>query len=531
MEKMSYRLLVADDEYWTREKLRTMIDWKQYGVTFMKPAENGEEALRRMEEEPADILITDINMPFVNGVDLVKTIMERHPDTVVFVVSGYDDFQYVRETLMAGAIDYLLKPVSKIDLVNAVSRALEIIGRRLADRERILKAASMIQDRELSMLVEKEPAPFPPALALEEGSETAGFSVMLIKIHEFQKYMEESGHDMNLLSWQIKDRIRRLAGAEKLMIFNYIFRSNEFIIITEWDAAQLRKTAFGILESFAADQKGPVTVAVSERSYTMESIRSAYVQSVSALMTRPFSRENKAVFSGEEEKRIRRKMENRVSEEAEMQVRSLLKSGNTKALKELILEGGIGLSHCMEKGWGYLEVRQSIKRICALLLDHCLREGRAEVIPELENLSELADKAVERLDIGAICGIVTEMADEAAAESRSEVGYGGARDIIKAAAEYIDRNYYEELTLASLSEKYNMESSYFSRLFKQETGKNLMLYIAEKRVEKAREYMEDENINLTEIAFLTGYDDYAYFSRVFKKIMGKSPREYRAARR
>ena len=93
--------------------------------------------------------------------------------------------------------------------------------------------------------------------------------------------------------------------------------------------------------------------------------------------------------------------------------------------------------------------------------------------------------------------------------------------------EYIDRNYFEELTLVSLSEKYCVESSYFSRLFKQETGKNLMLYIAEKRIEKAIEYMKDENVNLTEIAFLTGYDDYTYFSKVFKKITGKSPRDYR----
>lgn len=72
-----------------------------------------------------------------------------------------------------------------------------------------------------------------------------------------------------------------------------------------------------------------------------------------------------------------------------------------------------------------------------------------------------------------------------------------------------------------------MESSYFSRLFKQETGKNLMMYIAEKRIEKAIEYMKDENVNLTEIAFLIGYDDYTYFNKVFKKITGKSPRDYR----
>ena len=525
MDKIKYKLLIADDEYWTREKIRNMINWEEYSITFMKPAENGEEVLMRLKEEQPDILITDINMPFVNGVDLVKEVKENYPDIVVFVVSGYDDFQYVKETLMAGAINYLLKPVSKIDLVNALSGALEIISKREQDREEILKTASMIQDRELSMLLEKEQAPFVPVSIPESGQGMAGCSVMLIKIHEFQRYMEEYRYDMNRLSYYIKKRIREITDMENLLIFNYIFHSNEFIIATEWDTAVQGKMAKRILDSFAKDGKSPVTIAVSEHAYTIESIHSAYVQSVSVLMTRPFSRESMVIFCEQEEKNIRRKMESHISEESEMQMKSLLKSGNEKALKELIMEG-IGLRHCMENGWGYLEVRQNVKRICNFLLDFLLQAGRPDLVQEMENLVEMADKAVERLDNKMMCEILAEIVDGIMAERRNEIG-GSTKDIVKTAAEYIDHNYFEELTLVSLSDRYNMESSYFSRMFKQETGKNLMLYIAEKRIEKAKEYMEDDNINLTEIAFLIGYDDYTYFSRVFKKITGQSPRAYR----
>lgn len=526
MDKINYKLLIADDEYWTREKIRTMINWEEYSITFMKPAENGEEVLLRLKEEQPDILITDINMPFVNGVDLVKEVKESYPDIVVFVVSGYDDFQYVKETLMAGAINYLLKPVTKIDLVNAVSGALEIISKREQDREQILKTASMIQDRELSMLVEKEQAPFAPIQILESGQEMAGCSVMLVKIHEFQKYMEEYRYDMNRLSYYIKKWIKEITGAENLLIFNYIFRSNEFIIATEWDTTEQKKMAMRILDGFAKDGKSPITIAVSEHSYTIESIHNAYVQSVSVLMARPFSRESMVIFCDQEEKNIRRKMESHVSEEIEMQMKSLLKSGNGKALKELILEE-IGLRHCMENGWRYLEVRQNVKRICNFLLDSTLQAGRPDLVQEMENLVEMADKAVERLDNDMLCEIQMEIIDNIMSEYKNEIS-GTTKDIIKTAAEYIDHNYFEELTLVSLSDKYNMESSYFSRMFKQETGKNLMLYIAEKRIEKAKEYMEDDNINLTEIAFLIGYDDYTYFSRVFKKITGLSPRAYRS---
>lgn len=525
MEKVNYKLLIADDEYWTREKLRNMIDWEEYHITFMKPAENGEEVLMRIREEKPDILITDINMPFVNGVELVKKVKEEYPGIVVFVISGYDDFSYVKETLVAGAINYLLKPISKVDLVNAIARALEIIGREEENRQQILKAASLIQDRELSLLVEKEQTPFAPTIVLESGHEMAGCSVMLIKIHELQGYMEEYHFDMNLLSYHIKKRIKEITGMENLLIFNHIFRSNEFIVATELDMEEQKKAALRILNSFAQDGKSPVTIAVSEHTYTMESIHSGYVQSVSVLMTRPFNRKSMVLFCNQEDERIQKKVKNRIDQEAEKQIRSLLKSANGKALKKLMLET-IGLAHCTEAGWGYLEVKQAVKRINNLLLDYALQQGQQEQIRELENLADMADKMVERLDERLLCEIQTELADSAISDLKNDIG-SSIQEIVKQAADYIDRNYFEELTLMSLSEKYSVESSYFSRMFKRETGKNLMMYIAEKRIEKAKEYMRDDKVNLTEIAFLTGYDDYTYFSRVFKKITGKSPRDYR----
>ncbi len=526
MEKVNYKLLIADDEYWTREKIRSMINWDEYHIIFMKPAENGEEVLLRIREETPDILITDINMPFVNGVDLVKEVREKYPEIVVFVISGYDDFNYVKETLLAGSINYLLKPVSKIDMIHAVSQALEIIAKREEDRIQTLKAASLMQDRELSFLVEKEQIPFMPAVVLENEQDMAGCSVMLVKIHEFQNYMEDYHYDMNLLSYHIKKRIRQITEVKNLLIFNYVFRSNEFIIVTDLDFSEQKKMSMRILDNFSKEGKSPVTIAVSEHSYSMESIHNGYVQSVSVLMTRPFNRESMVMFCRQNEKSLRRKVKNRISQEMEMQIRAMLKCGNSRTLKELILEG-IGLSHCAAEKWEYLEVKQTVKRISNLLLDYILQKGDSELVQEMDSLVEMADKIVERLDSHLLCEVEMEMVDNAIAELKSDIG-GSIKEIVKQAAEYIDKNYFEELTLVSLSERYCVESSYFSRMFKQETGKNLMMYIAEKRVEKARVYMTDKNINLTEIAFLTGYDDYTYFSRVFKKITGKSPRDFRA---
>ena len=164
-----YKILIADDEYWTREKLRTMLQWEAYGLEFLEPAVDGEDVLTKIAEKKPDILITDINMPFLNGVELLNILQRDYPEIVTFVVSGYDDFSYVKDTFLAGAINYLLKPVTKIDLVGALTKALEIISGRQSEREEarkqkleILKASSLIEDREFSRLLEREELPYSP---------------------------------------------------------------------------------------------------------------------------------------------------------------------------------------------------------------------------------------------------------------------------------------------------------------------------------------------------------------------------------
>lgn len=104
MSEKQYKVMVADDEYWVRENLRTIIGWDKYSLLFMEPAVDGKDVLDRMEKDCPDILITDINMPYINGVELMKFIKARYPHVVTIVLSGYSDFEYVRESLLMGAV-------------------------------------------------------------------------------------------------------------------------------------------------------------------------------------------------------------------------------------------------------------------------------------------------------------------------------------------------------------------------------------------------------------------------------------------
>ena len=119
------KVLIVDDEYWIRENMRTIIDWRAHSYHFMEPAVDGEQALAVIRNECPNILITDICMPFLSGADLIKIVHEEFPDTVCIALSGYSEYEFVRESMVAGAIDYILKPLSADDLLNVLSKAVD----------------------------------------------------------------------------------------------------------------------------------------------------------------------------------------------------------------------------------------------------------------------------------------------------------------------------------------------------------------------------------------------------------------------
>lgn len=526
MESRKYRVLIADDEYWTREKLRRMIQWEEYALVCLEPARDGEEVLRRMEEESPDILITDINMPYVDGVTLLRTVQERYPEVITFVISGYDDFEYVKESFLAGSVNYLLKPVSKIDLVNALSQALEKISEKQSRKLELQKASSLIQDREYSRLLEKRDVPLTPNVTKNSKIDFGAASLLLVKIHNMRSLTAACQYDQNLLSWSVKRQILEMAGEQRgIFVFNHIYRSNEFLIVTEADTARTASLAGRIAVHFEKAAESPVTVVISEQSYSMDSLHRAYTHVIACLMTRRFVKENQILFCRERAGMQEQKLETRLEDSGEQELKQMLRKGQQREAKQFVRT--LLIEDASREQWTYLEMRQTVKRLLGLLQGMFAADMNAQEAVDMENLTDLADKVVEQLDAEYLCEVLGEAIDFAASVRQDAVP-DTTRGLVKQAAAYIDEHYFEELTLSSLAEQFHVESSYFSRLFRQETGENVMLYIAKTRVRRAQEYMKEEGRSLTEIAFLTGYDDYTYFNRVFRKMTGMSPREYKA---
>lgn len=538
MSEKQYKVMVADDEYWVRENLRTIIDWDKYSLLFMEPAVDGKDVLDRMEKDCPDILITDINMPYINGVELMKFIKSRYPHVVTIVLSGYSDFEYVRESLLMGAVDYLLKPITQKALINVLAKAVDVISKKQkfareqeSIKGKLLHASSLLMDKELSMFIASD-----EYTISEEGSynqliemefDLHGFRLVLLKINNLPPRLKNGKkYKIGYLSYKIKNMIKDIINDKRVIVFNNIYVSNEFVIIADMDKNHLDRICddlFGICEQLPGTS---INIAISNQYFSIEKIRLAYNEALSAMMSRKYRESNSKIWIDDVKKISVRKL---ITPEHEKELIFAVQSKNKKQVRKIIFDK-IGLKRYDEENWLYIEVKQTVERIANILTntasDKSNKYSALEILT-IENLVGLLDRALEKMDMEEVCSILEQIIDEVFGIVDLYGASESMKDIVRHVIKYIDENYFEELSLTTLSKLFHVESSYLSRVFKKQTGYNLMFYISKRRIEKAVELINQGNLSLTEISQFVGYDDYTYFYRVFKKVKNKSPSEYR----
>ncbi len=524
------KVLIVDDEFWVRENLKSLLASEKLPLLVLEPAENGEEALRIMESERPDILITDIAMPFLNGNELIKAVKLRFPQMPMIVLSGYNDFSYVREALLNGAIDYLLKPVSKSALLDVMDKAFSILnGSREREREqsefqeRLRLASSILRDGELSALIAEDAldggaSAGVPALELE----FAVFTLLLIKLTELPRGTRTNASDASLLSSRIKDVLTRETEGARQVAFHNVYARNEFILLTDLDKDGIARLCEKLPTKLERCSGCRVSIAVSRPYYSFDRLRSAYQEAHVALMERMVRGTNAVVRAADTQKLVLRK---RMGSELEKRLLFALQSRDKLLAREVIFNQ-VGMRDCGE--WLMIEVKQTAEYIAGMIIQHGDTGASPRSTLALENIAELLGMALDRQDASEVCSVLEQMLDETFGESISLGASDSMRQTVRRVQEYIEENYFDAVSLTSLSKMFRVERSYLSKSFKQVTGCNLMLAIAKKRIEKAADYIRQRDLSLTEIGYLVGYEEYAYFNRVFHKIMGVSPREFKA---
>ncbi len=534
MDTEQYKVLVVEDEYWIRKSINTLVEQLFEGSVTVAESGDGEEALRVMEEENISFVLTDINMPFMDGIALISHIKEKYPDVPILVLSGYSDFPLVRKALTGGALDYLLKPVKEAELKAAVEKVKSLIKKRREEQQITARRKrkeqvyeDYIRDLMLSTYIcrKSQGAFVNPKSNQEEYLNEFSFPAYMAVIqHSFRENISDGDKSIWEKRYTRKRRLAERMEMGEVWGLENAYRQGEYIFFSGECKEALEKNCLNLKK---CRKEGEVfRICLGKKIEKKEEIPDEYRNCVLKLMSNAeYGKDYQYMTVETPDKKIN--PDHWISQELESEIMLAFNQNSPSMLEYLLLEK-LGVGRVKEEGWLLLEIEQAFGRLRSMIQASFINRLSRYEMWEIDSLFDSIERAVIETDTEEIMELFKQMAGLLIQEEENENERGAqAENGILRVIEYVGKHYMENLTLSSLSEKFYLAPAYLSRSFKKQTGKNLIAYMTEKRLKKAVEYIEIKDMSLTEIAFLVGYNDYTYFNKVFRRYMGISPTQFR----
>lgn len=537
------RLLIAEDELWLRKRLVSTIDWSSYGISEVYEAEDGGEALEIALKEKPDIVITDIRMPELSGIDLMKKLNENSIFSKMIVVSGYDDFEYAQGALRMGAINYLLKPVDEEELLDSVKRCVEELKKE-KNKETVFDkqsaASEMLMEHIYEDLIfetsEKRTEELLQKLSRKEiGFPFQSAAVVNMQVREHPFFVNDKvKSDM----WSVYQWLRRNLQEDCYECQYLYMRGSQIVLLLfgdDLEAKFMERVENWVQLILEALQKelnislfmaaGDVTDDFSgiHRSYEMaqKKIKEKRAEEKRILALRNQETEQELntrfddVYGEYDFKLLIKEIRNGDSEKAQTELQAILQSSSRR----------LQSADMMKLQLFYMNF---INRIAGACLPEC--EAYAD---------ELAMQCMtvmrELIYIGSDT-IVTEMWDclrkfvEKLVEVYQENNGKRKHWMIDQVLQYVEENYNTALSTRDIAGRFFMNTSYFSKLFHEQMGCTFSNYLINVRVEKAKMMLTQTNMKLYDIAEAVGYTNVQYFSTIFKEKEGLTPSAFRQMR-
>ncbi|MCD8153716.1 MAG: response regulator transcription factor [Clostridiales bacterium] len=532
------KIFLVEDETIIREGLRAIIPWQQYGYDFAGEAGDGEEALPLIRKVKPDVLITDIRMPFMDGLALSKIVSRELPDTKIIIVSGYDDFEYAREAMHIGVKQYLLKPITKTMLIKTLQEVRESIDSEQEQKNYLEKFRSEMQEYDQfsrRRFFEKLVA---GALSVEEIYERA--RELNLEIHA-QCYnlvlysIQNESRDSEQLAVAEEELTRFFGQYPEFLVFRWNFTT--YAVLVKGEPVQVENFTARCVETiqekltrFSADEAAWY-VAVGEPIQRLSALSGSFSELSRILSYRHLmpgqhilTRETvRQMQPGDEESSLKNLDMNKIDPGILL---GFLQNGAPEEVPEFVSEYVDSLKEPVQS---------------RLFSQYLMLNVRFTALSYVEGLGCSQEEFLEDLDVMAMIGrnvSIRELKEYFAAvltralELRERESRSQHKDIIRQAVEYIDQNYTDEnISLKDVAAHTNVSANYLSAVFSQEMRRTFVEYLTEKRMEKAKELLRQTDRRSAEIAGLVGYKDPHYFSFVFRKTQGCTPRDYRAGGR
>ncbi len=532
---LMYSVLLVDDEVLIREAISRNVKWGELGFALAGTCRNGREAIGFLKQERVDLVLTDIYMPYVDGIELAKYIYENCSDTRVVIISGYDEFEYAKQALKYKVVEYILKPVTAMELSELLTRIREQLDeacRKNSGMKRIrgeyMSNFPVLRGRFLHQLLQGDLVL--PEQEVRQKMEDYGISfsgnyfiaaaVQVDDVSDFYEKDEQKKDDLALFAvYNIADEMIR--ETELGVAFQNVENQTELIFSGGTDLEQRASALCERIRSLVqAFLNIGITVGVGLPASSLYQLPKSFQAAREALEYR-FQLGNSRVICA---RQIPRDGDSGHVDIALWTDRivTAIRGNSGQDIREAVMGFAQAIREsCVSRNRSIFYVQNAIISIAnemessGVSDEAVMREERELLnsIYEKQHLSEIAQ------DLLHFCIRVSDLMFD-------QKDVKGSRQAMLA-LDYIEKNYANpELSLNSVCSYLAMSTSYFSSVFKNCTGETFIEALTKKRIEKAKTLLANTTKRTYEVAQEVGYADPHYFSSAFKKVTGCTPKEY-----
>lgn len=532
------KVFLAEDEFIIREGIKNNIDWQAHGYEFCGEASDGELAFPLIQKTRPDILITDIKMPFVDGLALSRLVKKELPETEIIILSGYEEFDYAKEAIQIGVARYLLKPINGETLLQEIDSVAEIILGKQKEKEIREKYQKEMEENSLRDQMDLFQHLVTGDCSMEELLSVADkldlkimapwYSIVLLKIQSMKHdYEEYSGSIV-----AVDERIVKLAEPEHVLIFDRALEGRAFLF-----KADSEEELLAYQKEYLGDVKEVLSGYANLRYFggigtpvnRLREIPASFEDASHAFAHRYLVAESCILDSS-------LLMQEGAAEHEDFRISAVNPEQIDRAkMQEFLRTGDLDeVVYFVDEFFGKLDGGAMKSRI---FRQYITMDAYFSIVDFLKGLGLQKDEIEAPDQDGSILQDEKSAMDyivrimNKALVLREKKASSRYEDVVSEVIHYIEDNYaQEELSLNLLASHVNFSPNHLSMIFSQQTGQTLIRYLTDYRMNRAKELLRCSSKKSSVISMEVGYKDPHYFSYLFKKTQGMTPTQYRGGR-
>lgn len=527
-----YNILLVDDEADVLQAMKRKIDWEAMGFCLAGTAENGQEALEMAELLHIDVVMTDIKMPYMDGLTLCKKLKENYRNMKVVIYSGFDDFEFAREAVHLEAEEYLLKPISAKDMENVFRKIKEKLDQEFSEHRNLNKLSEYYK-RSLPAMQEQL------FMGILEGKITGERAKMMLETYEMQfdapyyvvamlyadtNPKEVRGKTAQLLTLSLKDMAQDYLN-ERLRFYSAIYLDEVILVFMVQDRDSMEAVLYHLDQVCKMGTRVlnvPVTASVGQVCDQLDFLTTSYQEARNAMEYRTILGGSQVLYIGDIEPSPKDSVS--LMEYDFQNLMRAVKLGNREETNDAIAQ-------FMESIRSFSISPNQYQLLIMELLTELMKIGRAYKLRTRQIFGEASvpwHELYKYISIDELEYWLQEVCTNLRHTLRHERTDSAMR-LTEQAKMYIEEHYKEnDLSAETLCKHLNVSAAYFSTVFKKEVGLSFVAYLTKIRLEHAVELLRNTEDKTYVIAEAVGYTEPNYFSYVFKKQYGISPSKYRA---